>query len=314
MTTQKHISNVFLTAAAILLAFGSLTATTAQEELDQVRLAISPQVIEVSANPGDTIENEIRLDNLSDGVIQIETINKNFTPRGEEGAVDLTEDDTTYSLADWITVTPQNVVMDAKTSQDFSMVINVPENAEPGGHFGSVVFKTVPPKNEDGAATVSQEIAPIILVSVAGDVIEAAEIASFKSIKSIWSNERPIQFETRIQNNGTVHFKPTGTVTIKNMFGNEVTTINLEEKNVLPESIRRIVTDWDPGFSIGRYSADLTVVYGEDKQIITSTATFIVFPYQTVVPIAILVVGLLYVSIRFRKRIGLAFRVLSGKS
>jgi hypothetical protein len=311
---MKKISNLFLATMVVMLAFGSLTATRAQDDLDRVELAVSPQVIEISANPGETKENQIRLDNLSEGTVQIEAINKNFTARGEEGAVDLTEDDTTYSLAKWMTVTPSTVTMPAKTSQDFSVVIDIPEDAEPGGHFGSVVFKTVPPENEDGAATVSQEIAPIFLVSVAGDVIEKAEIASFNSTKSFWSNERPIQLETRIKNDGTVHFKPSGTITIKNMFGSEVATIKLEEKNVLPDSIRRIVSDWDPGFSVGRYSADLTVVYGEDKQILNSTTTFIVFPYQTILPIAIVTFGLLFVVIKFRKRIGAAMRVLSGKS
>lgn len=314
MVTKNKLSLILLSFASLALAFSSVFATTAQTQQDKIEIGFSPIVIEFSANPGETVENNIRIDNLSEEAIIIEAIPKNLTPKGEEGQVDLTEDDTSFSLAKWITVSPAQTPIEGKSSFDFKATISVPENGEPGGHFGAIVFKTIPPDPGAGNAAVSQEVAPLVLVSVAGDVIEEANIASFKSTKSFWSNERPIELETRINNTGTVHFKPKGTITIKNMFGNEVTTINLEEKNVLPDSIRRIVTNWDPGFSIGRYSADLTVVYGEDNQIMNSSTTFIVFPYQTVVPAALLIIGVLYIGIRFRKRIGLAFRVLSGKN
>lgn len=314
MVTQNRLSFILVGFLAFTLAFSSVFLTTAQEQQDKIEIGFSPIVIEFSVNPGETVENNIRIDNLSDEAIVIETIPKNLTPTGEEGQVDLTEDGTSFSLADWISVSPTQTVIEAKASFNFKATTAVPQNAEPGGHFGAIVFKTIPPDQGSNNASVSQEVAPLMLVEVAGEVIEQANIQSFQSTKSFWSNERPIELETRIQNTGTVHFKPKGTITIKNMFGNEVTTINLEEKNVLPgPSIRRIVSNWDPGFTIGRYSADLTVVYGDDKQILTSSTSFIVFPYQTVVPAALIIIGLLYVTIKFRKRIGMAVRVLSGK-
>lgn len=310
---QFWMSMLLVTAVLTVIA---ATSAFSQQQADTINLGISPQVIEVSANPGDVVENQIRLTNGGELPVVIEVIPKNFLPSGEEGAVDLTEDSTSYSLAEWIAVTPSSVVIPAKKTQDFDIVITVPNNAEPGGHFGSVVFKTVPPPGgESQAAEVSQEIAPVILVSVAGDVDEVASIESFMSSKNFWSNERPITFETRIRNEGNVHFKPSGTITIKNMFGQEVTTIVLEEKNVLPDSVRRIVSEWsDPGFAIGRYTADLTVVYGEDDTILTDSTSFIVFPYQTIVP-AVLLIGLIvFVLIKFRSRIGAAGKVLSGRN
>lgn len=280
---------------------------------EEVNLAISPQRFEISANQGDDSEDIIRLTNGSNAAIEIETIAKNFVPVGEEGSVELTEDDTSYSLADWITVSPDNAIIPAGDTQDFTIIINVPDNAEPGGHFGSVVFKTVPPPAGEGAAQVSQEIAPVILVKVAGDITEAATIESFDPTKTFWSNEEVISFETRVGNQGNVHFKPSGSVTIKNMFGGEVTTINLDEQNVLPDSVRKLVTEWnDPGFAVGRYTADLTLIYGSDNTILTETVQFTVFPYQTLVP-GILLVGLtLFVLIKFRKRVGKATKVLFG--
>lgn len=318
--TLGHNLRWVIKLSVIILLFGSLITIQQirAQEADDVTLSISPQILNISANPGDpAIDNVIRLTNGGDLPIEIETIAKNILPDGEEGAVDLTEDKTSYSLSEWITVEPAATTIAPKTTQDFNVSINVPVNGEPGGHFGTVVFKTVPPEVETGsaAAIVSQEIAPVILVSVAGDVVEEANIDTFSSTKSFWSNERPITFDTRINNTGNVHFKPTGTITIKNMFGNEVTSIPLEEKNVLPDSIRKITSEWsDPGFAVGRYTADLSLVYGEDDTILVASTSFTIFPWQTLVPVGLVAIALIYLLIKFRSRLGAAISVLAGRN
>jgi hypothetical protein len=310
---MRWYAAIFALAVTVSMLASSFIVAQSNED---VTLSISPQIIELSANPGDpAIVNVIRLTNGSDLPIEIETIPKNILPTGEEGAVDLTEDGTSYSLAEWITVSPSVLTMSPRSTEDFTITINVPPNAEPGGKFGTVVFKTIPPEAEGAnAASVSQEIAPVILANVAGDVIEEANIASFGATKSFWSNEDTISFDSRVENTGSVYFRPKGTITIKNMFGSEVTTIPLEEKNVLPESIRRISADWnDTGFAVGRYTADLSLVYGESDTILVSSTSFTVFPYQTLLPV-ILIGGLvLIVLVKFRSRVSAAVKVLSGK-
>ncbi len=314
MTIQNIFSYLLLGLMVALLALGSALSTTAQTQQERVEIGFSPIVIEFSANPGEVVENNIRIDNLSGEALIFETIPKNLTPSGEEGQVVLTEDSTSYSLADWITTSPAQTPIEGGSSFNFKTTVSVPENAEPGGHFGAVVFKTIPPDPGQGNAAVSQEVAPLLLVSVAGAVEESAEVASFESLKSLWSNETPKVIVTRIQNNGSVHIRPRGNITIKNMFGNEVASIPIAGERVLPDSIRRIETEWETGFTVGRYSADLTAVYGNDDQLLTASTTFVVFPYQTIIPAAILIIGLLFVLIKFRKRIGAAGRALSGKN
>jgi hypothetical protein len=319
MTSRLSLRWVLsISVLAISLLMVSLIQSARAQEADQVTLSLSPQIINVSANPGEPpIENVVRLTNGGDLPLEIDTIPKNILPTGEEGAVDLTEDQTSYSLAEWITVEPERISIAPSQTVDFTVSIAVPENGEPGGHFGTVVFKTIPPDSDSGAAAalVSQEIAPVILVSVAGDISEELEIESFGSTKSFWSNEKPITFETRTENLGSIHLKPIGTITIKNMFGGEVTTIPIEEKNVLPESIRRVETEWsDPGFAVGRYTADLSLVYGEDDNILTATTTFTVFPWQTLIPVGLIAIAVFYILIKFRSRIGNAIRVLAGKN
>ena len=300
---------------SLLMATGLLVASARAQQTDQVTLSFTPQVIEFSANPGDpTVENVVRITNGSDVPLDIVPTAVNFVAGGEEGEPELTDETTSFSLAQWITVSPSSFMLGPGEAQDFLVSVNVPIDAEPGGHFGAVQFEGTPPENDDVQIAQKFNVTPLILVSVAGDIVEQANIESFESTQSFWSNERPITFDTRIENSGNVHFKPRGTVTIKNMFGNEVATIPLSESNVLPDSIRKITTEWsDTGFAVGQHTAEVSFVYGEDDTILTAEASFIVFPYQTIVPIALITLFVLFVLIKFRSRIGMAIKVLSGR-
>ncbi len=302
-----------------LLAVGALVSTMAifaglalaQQDTSSIALSVSPQVFEISADPGDLVTESFKIVNGTDIDLTLNATPKNFTPEGEDGGVNLTEDDTSYTLASWITVSPVKVTVPARGSQVFDFVINLPADAEPGSHLGSIIVQTDPVDIDGSGAAVSQEIGPLILASVSGDIVEGAEIASFTT-DSFWE-KGPVALETRVTNTGNVHFKPSGTIEIKNMFGSVVATLDVEEKNVLPNSTRRLVSEWDPGFTVGRYTADLTLVYGSDGTILTDSTSFTVFPYKTILPITLGVILLVWLALRYRGRISKAGKALSGK-
>lgn len=296
----------------MITAFFVITSSIFAQQANQVTISVSPTVFDLSANPGDIIENSFRIVNGTDQPLTLTASPKNFTAEGEEGAVALTDEETSFSLANWITVTPQQILVPARGSQDFTFVINVPDNAEPGGHFGSVIIATNPVQVGATGAAVSQEAGPLILVSVAGDIVKSAKILEFASQSGFYENG-PVVLETRVENEGNVHFKPAGTITIKNMFGNEVTKINLEEKNVLPGTVRKLVNEWAPRFAVGKYTADLSIVFGTDQAVETAGTSFIVFPYKIIIPALLGVILLVFALIKFRKRLAAAGRALAGK-
>lgn len=282
------------------------------QQTEQVTISVSPTVFELSANPGEVLENSFRIVNGTDQELTLSATPKNFTAEGEEGGVNLTEEETSFSLANWIAVSPQEIVVPARGSQTFDFSITVPENAEPGGHFGSVIVSTNPVSLDTTGASVSQEAGPLLLVSVAGDIQKSAKIVEFKPAQGFYESG-PVTLETRVQNDGNVHFKPTGTISIKDMFGNEVTKINLEEKNVLPDTIRKLVNEWSPGFSVGRYTADLSIVFGTDQAVETASTSFIIFPYKIIIPAFLGGILVVFALIKFRRRIAAAGKALAGK-
>jgi hypothetical protein len=99
-------------------------------------------------------------------------------------------------------------------------------------------------------------------------------------------------FVLRFENLGNTHLKPEGDVTIYNMWGKKrgELAVNTEKGfgNVLPKTIRRFEFAWEGEesvFDIGRYSAVVTLAYGDDsRRNISATTYFWVVP---IVPVAI---------------------------
>lgn len=305
------IKAVRLSIVGLVLAlFGVGAVVLAQTE--QVNLSLSPQTFDFDANPGESYTNSFRIVNGSDQAITMAASTKNFTPQGEEGAVALTEETTSWSVASWIDVSPLSASIEPRGSQTFEFTVDIPQTAEPGSHFGAIILKTEPAQLNTTGPSVSEEIGPLILVKVAGAVTEGASVESFGATQGIWT-KGPVVLETRVMNSGNVHFKPKGTITIKNIFGNEVTKIDLQEQNILPDSVRRLINEWDPGtFAFGRYTANLSLVYGENDTILTSSTSFFVFPLVS----SLLVVGgiaVLTAAIVGRRRLSKALQVLAGK-
>ncbi len=276
-------------------------------------IALSPPTFELAANPGDILQNTIRVENLNEVPIQVSVERQNFTALGEEGSVGLTEEETAFSLASWIVVTPEEAVIPAKGNFTFSFQTAVPLKAEPGGHFGSLVFKVGGQEmpTQTGAA-VAQQLGSLILLKVAGKTTEAADIESFSVEKSFWEYG-PVDFEIRAKNNGNIHIKPQGTVTITNMLGKEVAKFPIESRNVLPGAIRKIPVTWHQKSLIGKYTAVISLVYGTQNQILTASTTFWGFPYKIGGAILLGLVILFVLLYLGRKRIKLALKVLFGK-
>ena len=307
MKKLMSVLGVGLVASTILMPF------VASAVGDKIGLAVSPPTIELAANPGDTLQNSIRVDNITEDAQTVYVDRKNFEASGEEGQAILTTDSTTYSLAAWINVPEAQAVIPAKSSKVFSFSINVPTNAEPGGHFGSVVFRTkAQPINGQTGVSVGSEVGSLIFLRVAGETKELATIDTFKASKSFYEYA-PVEFETRMVNSGSVHFKPEGTVTITNMFGQKVASIPFDAHNVLPGSTRKFTTEWKPRWLFGKYTVTVSVTYGEKKQILTATTTFVGLPYKLVIAVLIGLIIVIGFMFKRRKRLARSFKILFGR-
>ena len=298
-------------AAVVAVLAVPLTAQAQSTDGASQGLEISPALVELNAEPGKTYTLKIKVTNVTVTKLTYTTEINDFTSQGEAGSPRVLIDSTlpaSASVTGWISAL-SGFTLDTRQSRTIEAAVSVPANAEPGGHYGVIRFSGRAPTLEDSGVGLSASAGMLVLIRVAGDITESASIAEFFAAKdgkqtSLFETA-PIQFVTRIKNDGNIHVKPVGNIEVIDMFGNLVATesVNGDTKsNVLPNSIRRFETTLQPdGWMIGAYTANLTLGYGTTGQALTKTVSFWVIPYKLLAVIIVALITLVFIASRLIK-------------
>lgn len=308
-----NISASFVVLFVMTGLFGFSQLSFAQK--NTVGIAISPLTFELTANPGDTLVSEVGIINKGSSPLPITIRAEDFTAAGESGGVIIEEEgNETYSLAKWIKVNPENVILEPNKRSVVLFEITIPTDGEAGGHYGSIVAFTggngdLENKSGVGSA-ISMKVASLILLNVSGEVVEDIEVLNFNAPE--FQEYGPVPFEIKFKNKGTVHVKPRGFITITDMFGNKVKDLEFPSKNVLPGSVRKIEVEWDDGdFLIGKYTAMLVGSYGgSNEPFVSNTITFTVFPWKLMLGILTVLIIIITFFFKTRERWRMAAKIL----
>ncbi len=278
-------------------------------------LTISPPLFELTINPGQTTDQTIKITNPTEKLMEVYPLMMNFRAKGEGGEPDFysaNDQEANFSLAHWIKYSQTKLALTPEQVVNFNYQIQVPKDAEPGGHYGVVFFATEPPELEEDVSKVAiaSMIGSLVLIKVPGDIIEEGNLEEFTSKKFYF--KPPVNFIIKIANSGNVHFKPQGEITIKNWQGKvlDKVVVNETKGNVLPESIRKFEEQWaqsSPFWKtpIGKFSADLKIVYGDSEKTFTDKLVFWIIPWWIIgaaIVIIVVIIGLIVWRRKKRKR------------
>ncbi len=297
------------TLAASFLMFHVGAASAAS----RLPVSIDPTHFEITASPGQSAQTSIKFWNGSDAGLAVHVEGADFSPEGEEG--DLLVDGpeaAANSLKTWLKPEYSDLTVFPKEEITIDFAVDVPPDAEPGTHWGTLLVVTQPVKMDSGAG-VQTRIGPIILVKVLGDVREKMALESFTGPRLV--QEPPVALAARFKNEGTVHEAPSGFIEVRDMFGDLVATGTPPANNVLPGTVRKITTSVGGGIWLGRYTATLTSSYGgQNEALPEATATFWVVPWQKYGPWALTALLAVYYLIKHRDRLPAAWHILmTGK-
>lgn len=274
-------------------------------------LELSPPVVELSANPGQTVTVNISVRDVTNGELIAKGQADDFgAGNNEEGQPQLLlheTGETRYSLKYWIGSVP-DLDLQPEQLKTSTVTINVPANAEPGGHYGVVRFTAVPPNLNGTGVALSASVGTLILLRVNGPVTEKLSLAQFSTghadKNGEWFDQSmfetgPVNFLVRLRNEGTVHEQPRGSVVVKNWLGRKVgaVAVNPTGGNVLPDSIRRFTGTLGSKRLFGYYSASLALTYDGGKTL-DGRLSFWVIPWKLLLLVLLLLV-LLYFALRW---------------
>ncbi len=272
-------------------------------------LEISPPVMELTADPGQSVTANIRLRNVTSGRLVVSGQANDFAAKGEDGEPEILLDEkeaSRFSLKYWIPSVPgfSLAPQEVKTAQ---VQIRVPANAEPGGHYGVIRFTGVPPELEGTGVSLSASIGTLVLMRVSGEISEKLSVADFTvsrlGQRGTFFESGPIKVTERLKNEGSVHVKPVGDVVVTDMFGKQVAKLPIANpaRNVLPDSVRKFEQDLPQKNLIGKYTATFTAAYGNGKTLEGGKVTFWVVPAKKLI-VGFIALLLLVLLLRYAVR------------
>jgi hypothetical protein len=294
---KKVSSLLFVFLGCFLICLPIASAQIAGEGL-----TISPPLAELTINAGESSTQTIQITNPGTKSMEVYPLVMDFRAKGETGEPEFylpSKGEEKFFLSSWIKFSQSKISINPGQLVDFTYQINIPKDAEPGGHYGTIFFATQPPELGKGVSQVAitSMVGSLLLVKVPGVITESGTLQEF-SVKKFYLKP-PVVFTVKIANLGNIHFKPQGEITIKNWRGKEIDKLSINQTggNVLPNSVRKFEEKYDPNKTlVGRYSADLRVVYGAEGKVLTGELMFWVLPWWAIA-IAVIVLALIIAAI-----------------
>lgn len=263
-------------------------------------VTVTPPLIQLTIGPGETWRSTLKIVNTNREDITYYSQLMDMQASDESGHSAFTpvvQGSGASTLANWIEIPAEPIVVSAGTSGSLPFTVRIPEDAPPGGHYAAILVGTQPGKVSGSGIAVSSYVSSLIFVRIKGDVVESGRIREFSTGEELYQKPHA-DFLLRFENTGNTHLRPAGTIEIYNMWGKLRGKVDLAQDanfgNVLPQSVRRFNFSWDGEdslFDIGRYRAIATLAYGEGgKQYATATTYFWIVP---IVPVSITLGSLL---------------------
>lgn len=295
--------------------------------IDKTEAAIlSPARIEISGDPGQTINGKLNLINNQDEAKTFYSSAENFEPQDETGTPQFVKSE--GELSSWVKI-QESVQLASGERKEIPFSVTIPDDAGVGGHFAAIFWGINPPKASDGRINVAigAKVGSLVFLTVNGEIVTRGEIIEFGSFsKKNFFTSLPVDMVFRFENSGNDRVKPIGEIKIVNLFGKTAETIPVNKKyaSVLPESVRKFYASWGrenieeienkapeqvkditmpfwtrvraqaADFHLGKYTVELNLKYGpRNEKEAKKNYAFYVFPWEIISLIAILLIILL---------------------
>lgn len=288
----KQGSLIGLAAALFLVPLSAVPANAQASNANAANgLQISPALVEINGEKGQSYTVQLNVTNVTGSDLTFDSAVNDFAAKDETGTPSVsleTDKPSTASIREWVGVV-KSFSLKARESKKITATVDIPTDAEPGGHYGVIRFSGRAPEVEGTGVGLNASAGTLVLVRVAGAVDEKLNLITFQTSQNNKASGAfeygPITFDVRFENKGNVHVKPVGQIDVRDMFGNKVETltVNSDKGNVLPLSIRKFQSTLNRTWMFGRYTADLSVAYGTEGQALVQSISFWFIPYKVII-------------------------------
>ncbi len=322
MTSFK---STVVAAFAVLLAFATVVPST-PASADSAALSIVPKKT-YTIEPGKSVDDKLTIRNL-DGEeplnLTLRVVDFTFLDDGGTPKLFLAADapQTTWSLRPFLEV-PEQVSIPPRGSKTLDMKVAIPGYQGAGSYYSAIVYSSGAP--EGGNVGLSASGVTLVFTSVPGQVKENLKLEKFGAYDvqtkkySFITTKEPLNMAFRLKNSGNVTESPTGSITLRDMFGHErlIEDVNPNQSLALIGQTRTFYsciklkaeevdfngarsesrTCVSGGLWPGYYKATLNLLYGQNgnnTEEIVSTASFWYLPLWFIIAVIVLLLVVTY--------------------
>ncbi|MCD4779417.1 MAG: hypothetical protein K8S27_02560 [Candidatus Omnitrophica bacterium] len=114
-------------------------------DISQAQLLMEKSRVELDVQPGSTIIDDMFLNNTSDKFVEVRIYWQDFeyVPPFNGKKKFIPPGDFEFSMADWVTFSPQKILIKPRGREKINYVIKIPADAR-GGYYGVLFFENVP--------------------------------------------------------------------------------------------------------------------------------------------------------------------------
>jgi hypothetical protein len=265
---------------------------------------LGPGKIEVFLGAGEEETRNLMITSRLGGPMNFKIEIEDFvgSPTGEQAAILLGQERGPYSLRDYLQPELTEFTLAHGERMVLPVKISIPEDAEPGGLYGSVLISTSPfeeiSKTEEEAAQGQMRfiarIGSLFFVRVKGEAEEEGMLEKFDTTDSKrFYQQGPISFSVSYRNTGSVHLTPYGLIEITNLLGKKVGEIEIDPYFAMPQSLRYREMKWEKELGLGIYTATLHLNRGYEDIIDTAKIYFLILPWKIVLIGLLILVALI---------------------
>jgi hypothetical protein len=275
----------------------------------EASLSVSPPVIDYSGVPRDSVSGVITLTNTaSNRRIRVFTFVNNVSLEEEGGREKFTVlrgPENADSVANWVSVTRQEIMLASGESRDIPFSVAIHKDAKPGKYHAFISFAEGSRRSE-AEGNISRDRATLLSIEVKDNSEDILNLESFITEKK-FITDSSVEFLVTLTNRGDTTLTPEGEIVIYNKSGKEigVADFNTEGVSIEPEEENEFRVFWSGGFDWGKHRARLTASYGtgERRYLLNDTIFFSSIPIiPLVISFLVMLLIVIFISLYFHRR------------
>lgn len=244
-----RISNQIAKSVIIIIfvfLFQAPNISFAQNEPSKEGIELKPSRLNYQLSPGDKSGDKLTIKNLGTLSVNIKFYLEPYGLEGEQYEQKFEKLPGWKTAEEWISFDKDEIELNPDEEKTVLININVPGNAEVGGHYGAIFAETTPKDSQTESIKTSKRVGALVYFEIGGELTKNLSVESYSS--KWWSKNNTLEYNLRIKNSGNTHALTNTTLYAKRFgFG----SWSVEKKaNIFPGTIRKIdmnISDLSPG-------------------------------------------------------------------